>query len=536
MKYLFLSNSKVLKDFIINRELENYKSYLDYYEILAPEDQDLNTFFKNITFISKLTKNNKYDMIFIKYDKQINNLIFLRNFLNINGEMQININNITEEEIKLLLPYFEETEKINNSIFFINYSETKKEKKSLKIGTEKSIVNKLIIRNHNINDIKAKEIQNCLEIDKAKKISLIDHIEYEINNLHLSENLLKFTKRIMDDFNSDRFSTVANSVKVFKVTKNIISEKYTHFTVSQAFLKMYEILETFNFFDLKKRNHSSFHFCEAPGQFIMSIKYYLEIKNSNNKLDWYAQSMNFKKNGNKDYFGDDYGLMRDNPTRWVFGADDSGDVTKDIVIKSYREFSKNAQLITSDCGLGSPTYHDMTYQDKRMAYINYCQLLAILYNLKKGGHFVAKVFLPQSVDYIVSINYIISKHFKNFYVYKPYLNPGSSEVYLIGKDYTPLSDELMNYLFEKKKNLKLESGFVKIPKTWLTNYEQIFIKLIEFNLDSIRNNIYFYKNQKELKKISKEEIKKILKDNAYFWINKFNFKVAEEKDLFNLFD
>lgn len=533
MNFLFISDNDKLKEFILNREYETHKSYLDKYDTIAKRDDHMINFFKNINYLQSFSGKERYDLVYINEKRKISNLNKMLLFLNNGSEMQIHKKNISKEDLDQISIYFKHVYMENDFYILKDYSK-KNNVNHTKIKTVKKELYKIDIHDYTLNDIKAKVIDNCFSLDKATKIIKTDQIEYDIDDLHKKENILKYSKRIMDDFDQNKFSSFSNKIKTFKLTKKIISEKYTKFTASQAFLKMYEILEIFNLFDLRTRKHKSFHFCEAPGQFIMAIRYYLQSKNLKNNLDWHAQSMNFRKKGRENYFGDAYGLMRNNPQRWLFGIDDSGDITRNIIIKSYKKVCEDVQLITSDCGLGSPTYWDMTYQDKRMAYINFCQLLAILYNLKKGGNFVAKVFLPQTVDYLISINYIISKHFENLYVYKPYLNPGSSEVYLVGKNYTPLDKSMIDYLFKIKERIEKgnEDGFVKIPKIWLNKYQKVFINMIENNLVSIRKNIYFFKNQK----LDKEKLEQILKDNANFWIKKFDFKELEEQDLMDILE
>ena len=44
--------------------------------------------------------------------------------------------------------------------------------------------------------------------------------------------------------------------------------------VSRAWLKLYEILKIFKF-NNKSKTIKTFHICEAPGNMIMSIKYYI---------------------------------------------------------------------------------------------------------------------------------------------------------------------------------------------------------------------------------------------------------------------
>lgn len=451
MNFLFYDKDK-LEKFILLRELNSHKSYLDKYYFVGNLDDKFKNKYSNVKEIKK------EDIKKYKYDKN-----------NLNFKYDLDI------------------------IQFKN--------------------------KYTINDIKAIEIDNCYKFKKNnKKFIFEDNVEYDLKNLYHQENILKITKRVLDDFDWKKYSPMVHKIKTYKTLKTYISKNYTG-EATQAFLKMYEILETFNLFDLKKKKFKTFHFCEAPGQFIKSIDYYLKSKNK--QLDWNAQSLRVTKDNKYNPLGDVYNLIRDNPERWSFGPNNTGDITDEEVIKSYKEICKDVVLITSDCGLSSNTCFEMTYHDKIMAYINYCQIIAILYNLPNKGNMVAKVFLPQTVNYIVSLNYILNNCFQEFYVYKPYLNPQSSEVYLIGKNYKKLDSKILNKLFEMKDKLNIEKGFLKIDNTFFKEYQECFIKFILHNLGYIRLNIYFYLNNV---KIDNEKLNKIHKLNNEFWIKKFNFK------------
>ena len=67
-----------------------------------------------------------------------------------------------------------------------------------------------------------------------------------------------------------------------KVSKYVSNLGYLPFNVSNAFVKAWEIYNTFDF-DFKD-TVKSFHFAELPGQFILSLLYFLKINSSLNNL------------------------------------------------------------------------------------------------------------------------------------------------------------------------------------------------------------------------------------------------------------
>jgi len=487
---LFITDCREIERFMLERELKSHKSYFDKIYFVGECDKNIKNKFDNIIEIN-IKDINKFEYDYIK----TNNIDLIEN----------------KEDFEYII-------KLKNSFVLSKFPiESPINLKDFKIVER------------DVNSLYIKTYDNIYNFEKYKnKIVFIDEIEYDIKDLYHHENVLKVTKRILDNFDWKKYSALTHRVKQFKTLKTHIANNYND-EVSQAFLKMYEILETFDLFDLPDLRFKTFHFCEAPGQFIKSIEYYLKSKDKT--LDWNAQSLQVTKDNKYNPLGDKYGLIKNNPERWTFGPDGSGDITKDSVIKSYKEICQDSVLITSDCGLSSITCWDMTYHDKIMAYINFCQILAILYNLPKKGNFIAKVFLPQTVNYIVSLNYILVNCFESFHVYKPYLNPVSSEVYLIGKNYSPLSNKTLNKLFKIKDNLNLEKGFLKIDNTFLKEYQKCFIKFILSHLDKVKSNIYFYENNI---KFDQKKLKSIYNFNNSFWIKKFNF--VKLKDDYNLED
>ena len=528
---LFITPCKALENYILYRESVSVKSFLDRYLILEKCNESYKELFGGtIIEINRIPINTGF-LQYLAIDLKIlkSKLFECLKFLKSGASLKIY--NLEDVDIFYKLStffkevYLEDNKDVRG-LLFKSYLETPKKPfsdiKDLKVIVREEAIK---YKKHTINSLKAKKIDNKIDLSNTGNINFkfkIKETEYHLGELYYYENLNKVAKRKIEFLDSKKYSLLSFKTKIFKNVKSYISENYTKETVSQAFLKMYEILEIYDLFDLKSEVLSSFHFCEAPGQFIKACLYYLE--NKGKKLDWHAQSLNSKMFSG-DVFGDDYGLIKDNPKRWLFGPDNSGDITNIEVVKSYKSICQNVSLITSDCGLFSNTNFEMTYQDKRMARLNYMQLLAILYNLPAGGNFVAKVFLPQSVNYLVSLNYIISKSFKNFYIYKPYLNPGSSEVYLVGKNYKPLSQKMLDYLFEKSKDLKIEKGFIHIPQPFLDKYSKLVSKLLKNNLEKIIMNLSFYK---EKYRFDKEELKDIYEDNVQFWIKLFNFPKVEK--------
>ena len=95
---------------------------------------------------------------------------------------------------------------------------------------------------------------------------------------------------------------------------------------------MTEMLHQFNLIDKSRSDLKSFHFCELPGAFINSIRFFIE-KNTDidiNKWNWTAQSLNpakLKDFDERKAFGDEANLLKKYPNNYDFGIGETGDIT-----------------------------------------------------------------------------------------------------------------------------------------------------------------------------------------------------------------
>ena len=345
--------------------------------------------------------------------------------------------------------------------------------------------------------------------------------KYSVPKIDDLENSLKFTKRILDTFEYEDYKKVKNKIKRLEPLKAVISKKIGY-TVTQAFLKFYEILEQYDLID-DIDVFNSFHFCELPGQFIKATMRYIEKKKKTiKKHNWKAQSLNPYYYKDKTIFKDEYGLVKNYPDNWDFGEDNTGDITKDDNIRYYSDIISESHLITSDCGLDMSDPTKSVYQDKELSYINFCQILMVLNSIKKNSHYVAKIYLPQTTNYIISLNYILSESFQKVYFHKSAINAGSSEVYIVCKNFKSVDRKIVNYLFEIKNILLFDKIYIKIPQNFLDNYQKIISVFIQRHINHIQRNIYNYENKFTIE--DTEYIDKIIEKNIKNWIKFYKFK------------
>lgn len=434
------------------------------------------------------------------------NIINAYNSIKICGSSVINVFN--EQQISNTLYYFEQ----NN--IPIDFSHKKLDNDLRKNTLQLDFTNTML--QYTFSDKHEKVLDPIFTGRDMKK-------PYDLPELYTLDNNLKTTKRILDPLtlnNRDKYTKISDMTSKLQLLKKELS-KYTKKRVSQAFIKFYEILSTFDLFDKKAETLKSFHFCEAPGQFILATEHFIETKTDITNFDWIAQSYNPKVN--KAYFGDNYGLMRKYPERWDFGVDNTGDILSRSNINYYALEIEGPKLVTSDCGMDMKPPTDSVYQDKGYQELNLAQITLALKVLPIGGNYVSKVFLPQSLSIVVALNYILYCSFKKFHIYKPMINAGSSEVYLVCQHFLGLTKKQLKSLSNLQNIFHDNTTIVSyIPQSFLNQYNEAMSIFLQRTIKHIQQNIFYYENPSVLQDIQK--IDEIYQHNVQDWINYFKFE------------
>ncbi|GMR32511.1 hypothetical protein PMAYCL1PPCAC_02706, partial [Pristionchus mayeri] len=204
---------------------------------------------------------------------------------------------------------------------------------------------------------------------------------------------------------------------------------------SNAFCKFYQILAKFpELISTRKKGKGksttfrSLHLCEVPGHFLSAIDYFIAHFFSNLRWKWMANSLNPHYEYTKacDMFLDDQ-LIVDYPDRWIFGEDNSGDVTK--LAETLRKSKLSFDLVTAD---GSTYSLDHPEDQESIVFdILIGEVECALVSLREGGSFVIKVYssfsLPSSRLFCLLVSL-----FKRVVIYKPPSSKsGNTERYLI---------------------------------------------------------------------------------------------------------
>lgn len=288
-----------------------------------------------------------------------------------------------------------------------------------------------------------------------------------------------------------------------------VENKFSIYPISNAWLKMHELIVYYNLIDKEtSKPLKSFHICELPGSFIMSINHYIK-SHTNREFDWHAQSLNQDKISNRrTIIGDQYGLAKKYSDRYDFGRstkDDvgTGDMLRLFNVVYYIKKYKNMDIVTSDCGIkfeGS----EFVKQEEMSERLFWYQFVCALGMLKKGGNYVAKLFTFFRKKMVESL-YISSLLFDEVYISKPLMTrPTSNELYLVCKGFRGgvNIDKFIEYLqnFDERESL-LDLDI--IPNDFFDNlnfYAEIFGYRMIANTNMIifgqRNSEYIQKNKK----------------------------------------
>lgn len=353
---------------------------------------------------------------------------------------------------------------------------------------------------------------------------LLDNTSY--NRLLNKKAVLNHCKRIMDtkpsrmfmdpnkmhDFSNEYYITwdaITNQLDYYKYIKNKIKKYYGGQMVTNAWIKLYEILNTFPEILDSNKTIKSFHLCEAPGAFVSAIHHYLTIKNQN--LDWYAQTLNPAYN-QKEALQDHYGLMSEYPEKWLFGdkSNNTGDITCSAIIKYYANHPdlQNIDFMTGDAGIiCNPNC--INEQETQLVKINMGQIVCILACLSVGKSAVFKTFLPMSEPLTISLMNLLSVLFQTVTIHKPNASGGSnSEVYIILEFYKGISNSMLEMLYVMLDDPKITSkSFItdKLDRNFFKEYIDSISKLIDRQIEFLMRNYYFYYNSDKLHEVESKK-------------------------------
>lgn len=369
-----------------------------------------------------------------------------------------------------------------------------------------------------IKNIKPQAAYNFLSLH-FKKITPVMEMKLSIwsSPFVQQKSRLAHCKRMIDTRPHNAFSHRRNShyflswddltnlLTIFNPLKKILIKNRIEIPTN-AWMKMYEILNHDDLLPLTQTEIKTFHLCEAPGAFVSAFNHYLQF-HYKGKWTWYAQTLKPTVNGEMTDAAlcDYYNLIVSYPQNWIFGdeTDCSGDITHLSVIKSYREnpLLRGIDFMTADGGLECHP-HQLNDQEKNLARVNLGQVLCILSLLPVGKSALIKMFLPLAEPLTISLIYLLHAHFHKLLFIKPIMSHSyNSEIYILVKDYQGIDKitlEKLSILLDDPKTDSHTCFYAKFPKKFLQNYQKSIDSLIGRQIDSLHSNYYYYYHLSEI--------------------------------------
>ena len=500
---------------------------------------------------------NKLEGIFIGYFEMVNNLIMNAISKDKNGNMYVKPEAILQKDItnltKLIamfehnkMPYNKHALKVllkkKDEVLDHFYSlDTPVNQKLIKYNDRTTkILNKSAISNFKSSKSLHKtyeydillEYYSRIKIANQVKNKLLEDVDFDNVNNKYMQNTPKSVSHTIDEFS--------------KGLSEYLNVKHTNLPVkiNSSFLKLWEILSTFNLISRKAESFKVLHLCEAPGQMILCAKHWASLNcpklDMENNYEWLANSLNpynyeartkyIKTFGN--VFSDNYGLIKDNYDKWLWGEDNTGDITNVNNIKSIMNDIKRKNtnentnentnftkldLIISDGSLSIET--NSLYIQK----LDLSQLISVIACSSIGGACCVKHFIPyrnldtlegntpihkedtnnteSSSGFFINFLYMYYIAFDSISLYKPNTsNPNNGEFYVIGKGFKGVTNLQLKNLFKILENFTLNSNIIeknKIPETFIMQINNFLESMSSINTLAIeKQNLLLtcYKN------------------------------------------
>ena len=243
---------------------------------------------------------------------------------------------------------------------------------------------------------------------------------------------------------------VLHAIDMYSQLKSLITRKYGGQAVTNAWLKLYELLCQFRLIERVNGGGGirAFFNAELPGAFISATNHYMATQHPGVPFEWVASSLYPE---GAEVLGDKYGLYECSPDRWLMDADMKGDVTRDSDIRALAARARSrlggeADLYTSDAGIN--VSHDYNSQEELTAHIHLGQIVTGLMVLRLGGAMVVKTYTFTD-PYSVALIALLSDRFESLHVSKPLTSrPANSEVYLVAVGYLGLTPTAQASLLE----------------------------------------------------------------------------------------
>uniref|UniRef100_A0A2P2I624 Cap-specific mRNA (nucleoside-2'-O-)-methyltransferase 2 n=2 Tax=Hirondellea gigas TaxID=1518452 RepID=A0A2P2I624_9CRUS len=310
--------------------------------------------------------------------------------------------------------------------------------------------------------------------------------------------------------------TVNPAVLVFNTVKEEANPEF----ISQAFLKFYEVLCQFPIVPRGELKFNSVHLCEAPGAFIVALNHYLKLHRPHAKWSWIGNTLHPHYEGSKasECISDDRIILH-TLQNWAFGADGTGNITLRCCLEQIKErcqaLGDDINLVTADGSIDCQS--NPGEQESTTSRLHYCEVLAGLEILARGGNMVVKMFTFFESSSI-SLLYLLCCVFDEVHVVKPITSKlGNSEVYVVNLGYQgqgPIRRHLDRLLTAYCLNAECNAIFSQsqIPLEFQNSITKCGKYFMEHQVNAIQRNARLYKDPQGLEYASCDHLQQLVLD------------------------
>jgi 23S rRNA U2552 (ribose-2'-O)-methylase RlmE/FtsJ len=353
----------------------------------------------------------------------------------------------------------------------------------------------------NFKESKTVKCDYCPELDKTKLVSEIAYQYITNNNFDNYKSIELYINRKYKDMN-----------RMLQKKYNInINGQY----VSRAWIKFQEILHDTHLLDgfEDKEELKVFHICEAPGNFINSMDYYIKKKTNIKNYNWTAQSLSPDLTG----LPDQYGFIKDTKDRWDMGPNKNGDILDEENMKYYIKKYSGVDFLISDCGASWVK----NLPDNRN--INIHQLFYALLIPGEGGGFVIKTFTMKYNTIILCLLYLACYIYGSVQLFKSNTNFWSYEIYIIGKHKKKITPEIENHIIKflyNVVNLNKIYPIDELPNSFVENYESIIMQVVSYTSEMNKFLVFLANNEETWEKV-KPLMDNLIKKKLEKWVKTY---------------
>ena len=358
------------------------------------------------------------------------------------------------------------------------------------------------------------------------------------------DSMEPYFKRYERSGGKNIFKTATSNFESFKFTRNQIAQNRNTPSVSNAWIKAYELISEFELIpelhtlhEEKRTSWNHFDNCSFPGSFILAVYHFVYTRRDEefqSMYNWFGSSLLSEVTQDKDHpdaaLGDQYELYKrysgddssDGTNHWLMEPELglNGDILNPEYIhhisqvlgpEKYDRYDRESNddnddnddnggqidLYTSEFGVDVSEKKLYNEQEFVHAKGDLAQVICGLKTLRKDGHMVCKIFTFFN-PFTLSLLAMMRECFEEFYICKPVSSkPDNSEVFIVGKEYNPekgleVADIMLNFLENSKADYRKDTlvSLNKLDSKFWKRIKEIAYKIFEeLQIERIKNNI-----------------------------------------------